>query len=482
MYSHTYFAALKLLHKSKEKAMKQNFFALIMSVSCIALLCSCDGGNSEISEKGSSVDGTVGGDTDSDTPIFADFVGEYPENPVSFLTLSKDEIRQQINAQPNLKCSENLYINIPESASVYKFSTYGVHVPQFDYPAERYRKDFEALFKYLFPDREINVDHLKYSKYMGYDYEKGDYITDEGYVKDKEALPDGVGFIYNEMPERTENWSYPVYIELANEIGCGSGIVNKGESAYLAGKTVYDDMEDKWVSSDTFNTLYEFEPRFFFESVGKYSPQSEKSFPLLDGEMKICDAVDFFENYINNAPISTGLQRNMRTRVYNVEVLRVNDTYGYYFTTQPQFQGVNFEPVVYGSMSSYGYNPMGGEAFMIRCGDVDYIHCFYGNAWTFNVELCADIVSIETAIKNISDKLTDAVTFDVNSIEFVYVQQFDKDEQGHINVNTYEADITSAWRITAGNLNDSRTYICYVDAIDGGNFRYYTTPGILNYD
>lgn len=462
--------------------MKQNIIALIIFVSCIALLCGCERGNSEISETGSSVDGTVSSDTDSDTQVFADFIGEYSENPVSVLTLNKDEICQKINAQPNFKCSDNLYINIPESASIYEFSTYGVHVPQFDYPADQYRKDFETLFKYLFPDREINMDYLKYSKYLGYEYENEDYIIDEGYVKDNDALPDGIKFVYNEMPERTDNWNHPVYVELANEIGGGSGTINKGEATYLAGKTVYDNMQDEWVPSDTFNTLYEFEPKTFFESAGKYSPQSEKSFPLLDGKMRICDAVDFFENYINNAPISTGLQRNMRTRVYNVEVLRVNDTYGYYFTTQPQFQGVNFEPVVCGSMSSYAYNPMGGEAFMIRCGDVDYIHCFYGNAWTFNVEPCADIVSVDTAIKNISVKLTDAVTFDVLSVEFVYVQQFNKDEQGHINVNTYEADITPAWRIIAGNSNDSRTYMCYVDAVDGENFRYYTTPGIFNYD
>lgn len=255
------------------------------------------------------------------------------------------------------------------------------------------------MFKYLFPERAIDTDHLKYSKDLGYDYEKGDYITGEGYVKDKEALPDGVEFVYNEIPERTDKWNYPVYVALANEIGGGSGIVNKGEATYLAGKTVYDDMQGEWVPSDTFNTLSEFEPRSFFESVGRYSPQSEKSFPLLDGEMKICDAVDFFENYINNAPISTGLQRNMRKSVYNVEVPRVNDTYGYYFTTQCQFQGVNYEPVVYGSMSPYAYDPIGGEAFMIRRGDVDYIHCFYGNAWTFNVEPCSNITSVETAIK-----------------------------------------------------------------------------------
>lgn len=109
--------------------MKQIMISLIIFMSCLAMLCGCERSNSEISETGSSVDGTVGGNTESDTQVFADFIGEYPENPVSVLNLSGDEICQIIDAQPNLKCSENLYIDIPESASIYEFSTYGVHVP-----------------------------------------------------------------------------------------------------------------------------------------------------------------------------------------------------------------------------------------------------------------------------------------------------------------------------------------------------------------
>lgn len=458
---------------------QKRFFLILLPLLTAIALSGCSSSGAPELPSNSSAD--FGG-SDSEAPEFADFVGEYSEAPISVLTLSNDEICRIINAQPNFTCSEDLYVNISESSSVYEFSTYGVHVPQFEYHADQYRKDFEALFKYIFPNREIDMDHLKYSKYLGYDNEKGDYILDGGYVKDKEDLPDGVELIYDEMPEGTESRNAPVYMEIKSEIGVGSGIINKGEAAYLAGKTVYDDIQNEWVSSDTFIKLSAFDPTDHFESVGRYSPQSEKSFPLLDGEMKICDAVEFFENYVNNAPISTGLQRNLRTRVYNVEVLRVNDAYGYYFTTTPQFQGVNYEPVIYGTVSAYNYNPIGGEALMIRRGDVDYIHCFYGSEWTFNVEPCDEIVSVEKAVKNISDKLTNGVTFDVISIEFVYVQQFCKDEQGYINIDTYEANITPAWRITAGNLNDGRTYMCYVDAKDGENFRYYTTPGISSYD
>ncbi|MDE6732707.1 MAG: hypothetical protein K2J77_07515 [Oscillospiraceae bacterium] len=431
--------------------MKHKIIAPLLA--CIALLCGCNKNNSLTSGTTSII-----GEESRGAQQFADFVGEYPENPISVLTLSEDEIRQAINAQSNFSCTENLWVNIPESASVYEFNTYGVHVPQFDYPAAQYKKDFEALFSYLFPGREIDPNCLKYSKYLGYDYEKQDYIFDEGYVRDNEKLPDGVNFIYDG----------DVYLETNSEIGVGSGLVNKGEAAKIA----FNDAPD---------TLSYFEPGDYFESVGIYSPQSEKSFPLLDGEMRICDAVAFFEDYVNNAPISTGLQRNIRTRVYNVEVLKVNDKYGYYFTTVAEFRGVGYEPVIYGTVSEYSYDPTRGEAFMIRRGDIDYIHCFYGSEWTFDVKPRGEIVPVETAIKNISGKLTAAVTFDVISIEFVYVRQFVKDEQGHINIDTYEAKITPAWRITAGNSNDNHTYMCYVDAVDGDNFRFYTTPGIVSF-
>lgn len=463
--------------------MKKRIIGLITIASYIALLCGCNKSDPQYSETNSDVSSTVsstsGGTSDNDTLIFADFVGEYPENPLPLLTLSEEEIRRAANEQPNFECSENMYISIPESASVYEFRTYGTRVPQRVYSNDQFKKDYETAFKYFFPDREMNMDYLKYEKEIS--YEEG---YEEGYVKDKETMPDGsVELIYDEMPERTETWGFPVFMDFRYEIGVGNGIINKGEAAYLAGKQEYDYMKDIVIPSDTYNTLREFELTNFFNSIGTYSPQSEKSFKLLDGEMKICDAVEFFENYVNNVPISAGLQRNERTRVYSVDVIQIDEnTYGYYFNNQHEFQGVRYEPPVWGSISQYNYDGMGGEAYMLRHDDVDYIHGFYGNAWTFDVKPCEKIVPVETAIKAISENLTSAVKFEVLSIEFAYVQQFEKNEKGHIIIETYEANITPAWRITAWNPNDNLTYICYVDAIDGENFRYYSTSRMMDFD
>lgn len=455
--------------------MKRFLGTLVVSASFMTLLSGCDGNQTHISESKST---SFEESSSESNTIFADFVGDYPENPISLLTLSKNEIQKAINAQPNMKCSDKLYINIPESASVYEFSTYGVHVEQFNYPAEQYMKDFEKFFKYFYPNRKINMEYLKYSKYLG---ENEGY--EEGFVKDKEHLPDNISFEYDEMPTETAEWNSPVYIDLRAEIGSGGVTVNKGEAAFLVGKNTYDYMKNELVPTDVYNRLTSFDPKIYFEQVGTYSPQSEKSFKLADGEMKICDAVKFFENYINNAPISTGLQRNMRTSVYNVIVLKINEnTYGYCFATRGQFQGVNYEPVVYGSMSAYSYDPIGGEALMIRSDDVDYIRGFYGTSWTFDVKECKSVVPVETAVKIISENLSENVTFEVDTVEFVYVQRYVKDEQGHIDIDTYESHKTPAWRITMHNANDNLEYMCYVDATDGSNFRYYKASNITIYE
>ncbi len=477
--------------------MKANVTGKIMKrITAIMALCllltACNGGDSSLasvdsSESGSSaVSGDNSSDGTDDAVVFCDFVGDYPENPLTLLTASKEEIAQMINAQPNMVCADNLYLDIPQSASVYNFCQYATHVSQFIYPAEQYKSDFMATFEYFFPDRELNMDYLQYSKNLGY-YDDAPHF-DKGYVKDKENLPDGVEFTYDEMPDEISEWpsTSPVYMELVSEIGGGAGIINKGEAVQLVGKKRYDWMTDSVVSTDVYKKLSSVTGSCFFDYfdlVATYSPKSEESFNLLDGEVRICDAVKFVEDYLNNVPISTGLTRNMRTSVYKVEVMKFDEnTYGYYFTTRAQFMGVNFEPAVFGKGSRYEYNGSIGDAFMIRSDDIDCINSFWGNSWTFDIENCNSVVPVETAIENISQKMSSSVTFEVDTVEFVYVEYYKKDEEGYIDVDLYEGHVSPAWRITMHNPNDGYEYMCYVDAVDGGNFRYYRRVGEMSYD
>ncbi len=116
--------------------MNRNFSLLITAIACVSLLCGCEG------KKASQVSSDK-----TNAPVFSDFVGEYPRNELSILSDSKEEIRKAINAQDNLTCAENLYVNIPERASMYEFKTYSVLVPKLNYTAEQYRKDFDALLQ-----------------------------------------------------------------------------------------------------------------------------------------------------------------------------------------------------------------------------------------------------------------------------------------------------------------------------------------------
>ncbi len=443
--------------------MKHKILALTTLICCVVGLCGCDKSDNSSDSQTISDESGVIGDNKKDL-VFEDFVGEYPENPISILTSSKSEIVAAINAQPNFTCAENLYVRAPESASVYDYRSYATHVPQFIYPAEQYQKDFNTLFKYFFPDREINMDYLKYSKYRGYEAEIG-MIMEEGYVKDTNPLPDQLSFTYDEMPGVASGLESPVYMHHNILIGGGGLELHKGELEKLRGST-------SW--SGVIGT-----------TIGTYPPKSEKSFKLLDGEMKICDAVKFFEDYVNNAPITTELPRNMATRVYDVSVKKIDtNSYAYYLRTVPEFQGVIFEQAVYGSVTHYDYDytPATGGAFMIRCNDVDYIDSYYGIDWTFDINPCDSVIPVEEAIKITSDKLSKAVSFEVRTVEFVYVREFLKNAGGGIDIDKYEAHMTPAWRITAFNINDNLQYMCYVDAKDGGSFKYYSSDAVTEYD
>lgn len=195
--------------------------------------------------------------------------------------------------------------------------------------------------------------------------------------------------------------------------------------------------------------------------------------------------MDFFEDYINKAPLSEGLQKNVNTRVYSVSVYQIDDnTYAYFFITLPEFRGVLYEHAILGSIidGDMYYDGSCAFAYMLRHDVVDQIDGYFQNEWTFDVNPLDSVVPVETAVKNISEQMTEGVTFDVLTIEFVYVQRYARNEQGYVDIRTYDTDVHPAWRITLGNHNDDCTYICYVDAKDGGNFRYYATTGIRGFD
>lgn len=113
---------------------------------------------------------------------------------------------------------------------------------------------------------------------------------------------------------------------------------------------------------------------------------------------------------------------------------------------------------------------------MLESSGVDIVYGYYRLQTMESVSSYDSIISFEEAISKISEKLSDNVEFEVQRIDFVYTQKPNKTSEGYIDIENYSAIVEPAWKFTLYNPNDSLTYVCYVDAKDGENFRYYKTP------
>ena len=195
--------------------------------------------------------------------------------------------------------------------------------------------------------------------------------------------------------------------------------------------------------------------------------------------MAVCDAVKFFENYINHLPCPQ--EKNVKTIVVSVDVYRVNkNTYGYNMMTTKECQGIPFDHIREGSYDGRlgydDYSGTGGSAFMVESDDADIINGYYVKEDMRNIRKYSEIFSLESAIRHISKKMTKHVTFTVRKIELVYSQKDKKTKEGYVDIENRSARMKPAWKLTLENTNDELSYICYIDAVDGGNFRYCTTP------
>ncbi len=397
----------------------------------------------------------------------------------AILNSTEDEIRSAINGCDNLSAAGTLYINAPEKAKAYEFTSFYVvdHSGRSAYTPKMRIEDFRRMFAYLLPERELREDCFTYQWTEGIenvnDLPENPEI-EEGLVKDF-AKTDGL--ISVQYDERDKVEDFPVIIVPAYNIGLGYLELNKGK---LVGYVRANELLEEPLDARAYNIDR------YFPVVGKYAPSSEKSFKLLDKEVKICDAVRFYEDHINNMPIARNLEKNILTKVHSVTVLQIGEIYGYYFETQMQLSGVNYDVRYTGQIAShYGISNLHGQSgrgFMFESDSVDIVEGAFLHEDLMNVKNVKKVLSAEEAINKFSDGLTSGVGFTVNSLEFVYYTSYVPDENGYLNTQTNEAKVTPAWKITAYNPNDKLTYFCYIDAADGSDFRYFTIPEEIAYD
>ncbi len=406
-------------------------------------------------------------------------MSEIDGTEAEILNSTEDEIRNAINGCGNLSAAGTLYINAPEKAKVYEFTSFFVadYSGKSAYTPKMQIEDFRRMFAYLLPGRELREDCFTYQWTEGIEDVNNlpeNSEIEEGLVRDF-AKTDGI--INVQYDERDKVEDSPVIIVPAYNIGLGYLELNKGK---LVGYVRANDLLEEPLDARNYSLDR------YFPVVGKYAPTSEKSFKLLDKEVKICDAVRFYEDYINNMPIAQNLEKNILTKVHSVKVLQIGGIYGYYFETQMQLSGVNYDVRYTGRIASDyrmgNLHGQSGRGFMLESDCVDIVDGAFLHDHLMNVENVEKILSAEEAINKFSDGLTNGVGFTVNSLEFVYYTSYVPDENGYLNTQTNEAKVVPAWKITAYNPNDKLTYFCYIDAADGSDFRYFTVPEEIAYD
>lgn len=397
---------------------------------------------------------------------------------LSELSVNAESANDTLALYSNLKISENIYIDTPKNITqVYEYtSTVPLNVDM-----KKYYDDFKVMFEYLFPNHKLDENYLLYrggSSDIEYN-DDGTRSRDYNKVKDwEEKILSGkegcVNFLYDEAwYQDMIEWKSPVCLELGNPVGYGYTVINKGKTIELSESKLFDEN----LNTERYPTLNSYDPADWLEYVETYSRDSTQSFKLADKEMPINEAVDFFEKYINELPCPEDV--NAKTVVIDVDVYEITENiYGYYFLTTKEYQGVKFDHMRSGTQHSKfdDYSATGGNAFMAESDDVDVVYGYYRLEENTLGKSYKDIVDFETAAQIISEKMTNSIVFDVQKIELVYTNKPSKTEEGFIDIVNPSSEIAPAWKFTLCNLNDTMLYVCYIDAIDGQNFRYYTSP------
>lgn len=129
------------------------------------------------------------------------------------------------------------------------------------------------------------------------------------------------------------------------------------------------------------------------------------------------------------------------------------------------FDNINSECRVsrFSDENSYYFNS--SEALIARAGEVEY--CFMNrlnpqlNTVGEKIEM---LIPLKRAAGIVSESLTDYLTFKANEVSLVYTMRQTETKS--------VSECRPNWRFTLSNENDDRTYVCYVDAIDGRMFYY----------
>ncbi|GHV05420.1 hypothetical protein FACS1894217_02260 [Clostridia bacterium] len=392
----------------------------------------------------------------------------YKSEPLQNLSVSIDEIKDYIKKINNFNVSADIRIDLPKGTETY-YDLELAYSDEGDF--KRFYDESVPFIKYVLGEDKFDENALYFigtdSEYQIEDFEDGytivgppEKVSDhyETLVNNPEycyAIEYNTEFLVDESSDSYE------YFSFIKPIGISYLRFNKGETADLLGR--YADTGKR-------RNLGSWLPILTESVVGAYLPDSDAEFALADGKTSIKSAVEVCENFLKSLPYPKNPV--FTPKVANVNVFPINDDFGFMLNVTKAYNDIPFDYYTPSRTTDFlQYSPTVWEVYMCNSTDVDVMYSLPNGQIVTNSTEQKDVVTLKSALEIISKKLSQTVQFDVKKIELLYCETAHPDSGSEYKDMKQLAKL--AWKVTLYNVNDDRTYVTYIDAKDGENFRYY---------
>lgn len=322
---------------------------------------------------------------------------------------------------------------------------------------------FQEQIAFYFPDETFDESLVHVSSYdedfVGVDV-NGE--PDRGYPtlqSTYDKMADGT-WDYNMLDYRAENRAY---------LWCNKAVspvpvrMNRGVTIQTLGaEAIYGVFEVAYLRE------------YQIEQVIVHDDMEDATYQLKDGMCSIKDAVVFFEGAYYDAMPYRYEDPNVRWTVDEVGIYQLtDDVYGYGFYSRVSYCGVPFDrcdPGSYGSFSNgKEYDATTFAAFMVETDSIDFWAGCEGDAQITHIgDAITEILPVSRAVEIAGEKLTSAITFEVQKVELIYQGEYTQNQvDAPQRYDTAYRFCKPVWKLTAYNPNDSTIYNVYVDAVSG---------------
>ncbi len=385
-----------------------------------------------------------------------EIVSKYPLTAISAIGEDNSTEAVMSGAYENITFAEDFHVEVPEMESFHTFTLTRKSGVSAEVTYERYLAAVERYFPGMFTEVEKRTG----CKVLG-----------------KDAAGNTVSGIYEQVKDKLEGDDLAML--LVNDraclqiFGCGYTQTATGNTAYLLDNPEGGDV-GMYVAADA-NTVTE----------KIYIPQSgtveERVYPLLDGEVKLTDAIAYTEEFFQNGFDEGVANPELIPEVCEAWVVDMGDgIYGYHFTMTPTYQGIRFDAQPMNNAGSSGtsgvrnsknYSNFPGYAFTIEQGKLDSV-MIVGTKLAYDmkeVETHREMISAKQAIEILSEEVSGHAGLILERAEFLYAP-YQKGEPAEADGSLLKTD--AVWRFAGRNKNDGLRYLFYVNALTG-EFDYY---------